>query len=94
MPYIKEEQRQKYNQVFWKLRDAGAIKDPGELNYLFSIIINHYLVAHGTRYQAINDIVGALEGAKLEAYRKIAAPYEDQKIEENGDIGDGTDETA
>jgi hypothetical protein len=37
-------------------------------------------------YQAINDCLGALEGAKLELYRRVAAPYEDRKIQENGDV--------
>jgi hypothetical protein len=37
-------------------------------------------------YQSINDVLGALEGAKLEFYRRIAAPYEDTKIQENGDV--------
>jgi hypothetical protein len=31
------------------------------------------------------DVVGALECAKLELYRRLAAPYEDQKIKLNGD---------
>jgi hypothetical protein len=40
----------------------------------------------GLSYQTINDIVGALEGAKLEFYRRVAVPYEDKKIIENGDV--------
>jgi len=34
----------------------------------------------------INAIIGALECAKLELYRRVAAPYEDDKIAENGDV--------
>jgi len=30
--------------------------------------------------------VGVLECAKLELYRRIAAPYEDEKIVETGDV--------
>ena len=30
--------------------------------------------------------MGALECAKLELYRRVAAPYEDVKIMENGDV--------
>lgn len=33
-------------------------------------------------------MVGALECAKLELYRRIAIPYEEQKIQENGDVYD------
>ena len=31
-------------------------------------------------------MVGVLECAKLELYRRMAAPYEDEKIEDNGDV--------
>jgi len=30
--------------------------------------------------------VGVLECAKMELYRRVAAPYEDKKKEENGDV--------
>ena len=30
--------------------------------------------------------MGVLECCKLEFYRRVAAPYEDIKIEENGDV--------
>lgn len=59
---------------------------PGELNFAFTIIGIHYIDDKGESYQAINDVIGALEGAKLEFYRRLAAPYEDSKIKENGDV--------
>jgi len=34
----------------------------------------------------VATVTGVLECAKLELYRRIAAPYEDTKIEENGDV--------
>lgn len=78
MPYIKQEARLELSQ-----RDA---RNPGELNYLISGLCWDYILNNGRNYQHINDVLGALEGAKLEFYRRIAAPYEDTKIEENGDI--------
>lgn len=59
---------------------------PGQLNYSITKLINNYFHNNGGRYQQVNDILGALEGAKLEFYRRIAAPYEDMKIKENGDV--------
>ena len=76
MPYIKKEDR-----CLWK----GA-ETPGELNYLITTDIIGYMERKGLSYQTINDIVGALESAKLEFYRRVAAPYEEKKIEENGDV--------
>ena len=85
MPYIKEER---------KLELAGltrAYADPdvrvaGELNYKITLLLIEYMKLKGLSYQTINDIMGALEGSKAEFYRRIAAPYEDSKIKQNGDV--------
>mgnify|MGYP001590167630 CR=1 FL=1 len=83
MPYIKREDRERLS-FHWDADET--IKTPGELNYLLTEMILGYLDDKGLSYQTINDIVGALEGAKLEFYRRIAVPYEDKKIQENGDV--------
>jgi hypothetical protein len=77
MPYVKQEDR-------LRLLD-DLPRTPGELNYEITLLISKYWDYTGN-YQGINDIVGALEGAKLEFYRRVAAPYEDKKIAENGDV--------
>lgn len=81
MPYIKKEQRK-------ELPDFKGLKieNPGELNYLITLLAKRYLECEGLSYGTINDIVGAMEGAKLEFYRRVAVPYEDKKNEENGDV--------
>ena len=79
MPYIKSFAREHL--------DIKSVPDTaGELNYLFTRIAVEYLDMKGEGYQAFNDILGALEGCKLELYRRKVAPYEDVKIEENGDV--------
>ena len=80
MPYVKAEQR--------KGLDAGRRpEDAGELNYVVTRIIDDYLGRKGgLRYAHLNEVVGALECVKLELYRRVAAPYEDVKITENGDV--------
>jgi hypothetical protein len=77
MPYIKPESRSLANFL---------PKTAGELNYSFTKTALHYIAKRGLCYQTINDIIGALEGCKLEMYRRLVAPYEDKKIEENGDV--------
>ena len=79
MPYIDQKRR-------LELRNNDTVETPGELNYMISKICQEYLMSHNLKYQTINDIVGALEGAKLEFYRRMAAPYENDKIEQNGDV--------
>lgn len=43
------------------------------------------------RYSTFNDIIGALEAAKIEFYDRIVRPYEDKAIKRNGDIYDEED---
>lgn len=78
MPYIQEHDKE-------RVRGDGP-KNAGELNFAITELILEYLDRKGLRYQNINDIVGALEGAKMEFTRRITNPYEDQKIKDNGDV--------
>jgi len=86
MPYIEQERRKEIQSVNLGMIDYDEILTAGELNFAISKIIAVYLSNNGTQYRTINDILGALEGAKLEFYRRVAVPYEERKIEENGDI--------
>ncbi len=72
MPYIEAQLR--------PLAEKTGAETPGELNYLFTREIVRYLQLNGVSYRVINDVLGALEGAKQEFYRRVAAPYEDKKI--------------
>lgn len=85
MPYIKQEKRDEFRTV-GETGHNPATRTAGELNYEITLKLLKHLKVNGLSYQTINDIVGALEGAKLEFYRRIAAPYEDTKIKENGDV--------
>ena len=58
----------------------------GELNFQITSLIIEYMGAQGLSYQTCNDIVGALDGAKVEFQRRVVAPYEDMKIAQNGDV--------
>lgn len=80
MPYITAEVRNRF--------DADKTPEPqtpGELNYLFTKLIRSYLGEFPT-YRDFNDVVGALECAKMELYRRVVSKYEDVKIKENGDV--------
>jgi len=58
----------------------------GELNFQITRLVWGFVQRKGANYEAINAAVGALECAKLELYRRRAAPYEDGKIQQNGDV--------
>jgi hypothetical protein len=79
MPYIKNYLRE----------EIGSGSDPvdaGQLNYLISSICNDYIDEQGKCYDTLNEVIGVLECSKLELYRRVIAPYEDEKVKENGDV--------
>lgn len=68
--------------------DPPRPSNAGELNYVITDLIDNYLYFQYpvTSYVALNEVIGVLECVKLELYRRIAAPYEDKKMAENGDV--------
>lgn len=81
MPYIKQIHR-----AYLKPGSEVIPEMPGDLNYQITCVIRTYIQVNGLSYQHINDVLGALEGAKLEFYRRVAVPYEELKMQENGDV--------
>ena len=84
MPYVPQDQRVVSNN---EIKDINLDK-AGNLNYIITKLCHLYMKKHGMRYQYFNDVIGALEGAKLELYRRFAGPYEDKAILKNGDVNE------
>lgn len=88
MPYIKKDRRMHYCNGINSIEGA-RIENPGELNYLISSLCKIYSQSKDKfDYSIINDVIGALEAAKHEYIRRLVEAYEDEKIEENGDMYD------
>jgi len=87
MPYIKKEQRTVVDVQVKKLAEAikstGKENRAGVLNYSISSLLKEL---YELRYSEVNEAVGMLECTKQEYYRRVAGPYEDIKIKENGDV--------
>lgn len=79
MPYLE-------NGVRVSLAEGRVPQKGGELNYLITKLVDSFIMGKGLSYAAINEAIGALECAKLELYRRIAAPYEETKAMENGEV--------
>lgn len=79
MPYIESGIRA-------SLEEGRVPTKAGELNYLISKLVDGFIMGKGLSYASINEAMGALECAKLELYRCVAAPYEDHKARENGEV--------
>lgn len=84
MPYVKIDNRKQFEQDLKHICNFNLTD--GDMNYIFTYIINNQLNKRGLNYQNINNLIGLLECCKLELYRRIAEPYEDKKIIENGDV--------
>lgn len=82
MPYIDATRRYALDPQ----AKGDVAKTPGELNYQITQLCLDYLDKHMQGYQWYNDVIGALECAKLEMYRKRISLYEDKKAIENGEI--------
>ena len=79
MPYITPQRRK---ELLVDMQPQTA----GELNYAFTLLAIDYLERQGKDYAHMNDVIGALEGAKLEFYRRVVSPYENIKKIQNGDV--------
>ena len=80
MPYIEQKRRKELSEHLPSTETAG------ELNYAICMLVQKYLNEKKKSYQHYNDVIGVLECAKLEIYRRLVAPYEEEKIKENGDV--------
>ena len=91
MPYITKELREQLDPsielLFAELDYMGDSKNlAGLMNYSISALISKLLDTKGLNYHNINELIGMLECAKLELYRRVASPYEDEKVIQNGDV--------
>lgn len=77
MPYIADETR--------KALTVRSAEVAGELNYLLTMKCIAFL-GDKPNYAKFNELIGALECCKLEMYRRMIAPYEDDKRDSNGEV--------
>lgn len=91
MPYINPLKRDVLNPAINELLNAlrelecdDAENDMGgNLNYVITVLLKR---CYGEKYSEMAQAVSVLEMAKLEYYRKVAAPYESQKEFDNGPV--------
>lgn len=84
MPYIAKNAREAH-------ANGAAPATPGELNYAITMLVDNYVKTHtkfgeAPSYSLLNEVIGVLECAKQEYYRRVVSYYEDRKIRENADV--------
>lgn len=87
MPYINPGQRKEIDKrmvdILKSIHYHTAI---GELNYMITQLCLTFINEHGCRYETISKVKGVLADVSDEITRRLLNPYEDTKIEENGDL--------
>jgi hypothetical protein len=84
MPYILQSDRKRLNTLISKLSDK--IQTEGDLNYVITSLLHKEVDNAGECYATYNKLMGVMDCASREFYRKKVAPYEEKKILDNGDI--------
>lgn len=85
MPYIKQDERARLDGPISDL--ARRLTSPGQLNYAIARIIVLWMERlGGVNYFKIALATGVLKNVADELYRRVAAPYEDRKAAESGDV--------
>lgn len=81
MPYIRQEKRKALDEKIRAISDG--VLTYGELNYVITKLL---LGMDGDSYEDLQNLIGTLECAKQEFYRRKIAPYEEKKRKENGEV--------
>lgn len=89
MPYINREDRDTIACAVNEL--DSRIFTAGDLNFAITKLCLAYLkwiedARSTTGYAALNEVMGVFESSKLEFWRRVVVPYEDEKCAENGDV--------
>lgn len=88
MPYITQEQRGFIDDALSTLINTldwvESDKLDGVMNYVITKIIRSQY--NNGKYAEYNSAIGVLECCKLEFYARAVRPYEDTKIQVNGDV--------
>lgn len=82
MPYIKQRSRPAMDKIVDEMA-RGSVTADGDLNYILFAFCKRHVKPSYNNYK---NFLGELNEAAEEIRRRLLAPYEDQKIVENGDV--------
>jgi len=82
MPYIKQDRRKAMDSIVRKM-EYCEVKADGDLNYMLYKYCKEMI---DPSYNNYKNFCGELRQCATEIERRILAPYEDKKRQENGDV--------
>jgi hypothetical protein len=82
MPYVKQERRPGLDRVVSEMKWVD-VKADGDLNYILYAFCKRCVTPSYNNYK---NFCGELRQCATEIERRLLGPYEDEKIEENGDV--------
>jgi len=82
MPYIKKYNREHFDDVVDAMFNAG-VQVNGDLNYILFAFCKRHI---DPSYNNYKNFMAELNEAAEEIRRRLLAPYEDEKIIQNGDV--------
>lgn len=86
MPYTKPQDRTP--EMEYAISTLVAeIQNKGDLNYTICELVGNLILKNGgMSYTTVSNWIDGVHGAERELTRRLLNPYEDEKIEENGDV--------
>lgn len=84
MPYITSKQKRTIEKPLSELSER--VYDLGEFTYAVYYLALSLLRKRGVCYKHYAEILGALTATQHELYRREIGPYEEEKLEQNGDV--------
>ena len=82
MPYVKQERRPALDKVVDEMGEKNVVVN-GDLNYILYAFCKRNIKPSYNNYK---NFCGELRQCATEIERRILAKYEDEKIEQNGDV--------
>jgi hypothetical protein len=91
MPYLLKQDKDNIDNqggidIYEKFASMTPQEVAGAINYLNFKIIKTWITKNGKKYWVFALFTGTLICCILEVYRRLVAPYEDEKIQSSGDV--------
>ncbi len=84
MPYIKDKYKKEMvdpiNNLFM------FIESKGDLNYAICELVGKIIINSGISYTIISETIDTIHDVEMELRRRLLDPYEDIKLQKNGDV--------